>query len=76
MTIASKHYIQQMINFKTSLQKWDLDRCFLVLCLDRECLQAAKENGIMGYDGYLMTPEEAAGNWHVPVARLKVFPPV
>ena len=76
MTIASKHYIQQMINFKTSLQKWDLDRCFLVLCLDRECLQAAKENGIMGYDGYLMTPEEAAGDWHVPVARLKVFPPV
>lgn len=72
LTIASKEYMPQTLNFKASLKRWKLDRRYAVLCLDVECLSVSKENGIVAYDGYIMSPEEAKGNWHVPVARLKV----
>jgi len=74
LTIASKEYIEQMVNFRTSLAEWKLGNNYVVLCLDVECLQGAKEYDILAYDGYIMTAEEAAGDWHIPVARLKVHP--
>lgn len=74
LTIASREYMPQILNFKASLKKWKLDTRYAVLCLDVECLSVSKENGIIAYDGYIMSAEEAAGDWHVPVARLKVLP--
>jgi hypothetical protein len=74
LTIASQEYMPQIINFRASLRKWKLDSRYAVLCLDVECLSVSKDNGIVAYDGYIMSPEEAAGDWHVPVARLKVPP--
>jgi len=72
LTMASKGYMQEIVNFRDTLAKWKLGENYVVLCLDLGCLEGAKEHGILAYDGYIMTPEEARGDWHIPVARLKV----
>jgi hypothetical protein len=74
ITMASRKYIEPMINFKRSLDRWNEGRNYIVLCLDRECVDAGIANGIHAFDGYLQTTSEAEGDWHHPVARMKVCP--
>jgi len=62
-----------MINFKLGLDMWGLGDRFVVLCLDRECVQAAESHEIHAYTRYLMTAGEAGDDWHLPVARIKVM---
>src|SRR5579862_3784708 len=73
ITIASKKYIESMINFKFALDTWGLGNRYVVLCLDRECVQAADSHNIHAYTRYLMSSSEAGDDWHLPVARIKVI---
>ena len=45
----------------------------MVLCLDRECVEAAELHDIHAYTRYLMSANEAGDDWHLPVARIKVI---
>ena len=72
LTIASKEYAKQMINFKLSLEKWKLEQNYVVLCLDIDCLDVAESHNILAYARYLISEEDANGDWHIPVARIKV----
>jgi len=72
VTIASKSYIEPMINFKIALDKWNLGGNYVVLCLDIECAQAAESSNIIAFDGYFMSGKESKGDWHFPIARIKV----
>jgi|SRR5579862_1694630 len=73
LTIASNSYLEPMINFRRSLEKWSLGENYVALCLDVECVQAANAHNITAYDGYLMTAKEAQSDWHLPVGRMKVW---
>ena len=73
VTIASKKYVAPMINFKFGLDRWDLGKQYVILCLDHECVQAAESQNIHAYTGYLMSAKEEGDDWHTPVARIKVF---
>ena len=73
ITIASVKYIDSMINFKLGLDTWGLGGRYIVLCLDRECVQAAQAHNIHASTRYLMSENEAADDWHLPVARIKVI---
>ena len=75
LTMASKEYIDPVINFKKQLDKFDLGDVYVVLCLDPECVDATKAHHILGFGGYLATETEAEGDWHFPIARMKVPPP-
>lgn len=72
ISMASEAYIEPMINFKVGLEKFNLGENLFVLCLDTPCLEAAKQHRILAYDGYLMNEMEAQGDWHHPIARVKV----
>lgn len=72
VTMASRKYIEPMINFKYSLDRWNEGQNYVVLCLDIECVEAGRTHGIHVFDGYLQTIAEAQGDWHSPVARMKV----
>lgn len=72
LTMASKDYIEPIINFKTQLDKFALGESYVVLCVDTECLEATKSHHILGFGGYLATETEAMEDWHNPIARMKV----
>lgn len=74
VTLANKQYIDPIINFNMALKKWNLDRCYVVLCLDVDCTKAAESHNILAYNGFLMTENEVWNDWHVPIARMKVPP--
>lgn len=73
ITMASRQYIEPMINFKHALDRWNEGQNYIVLCLDIECVEAGIAHGIHAFDGYLQTITEAQGDWHYSVARMKVF---
>ena len=74
VTMASTQYIEPMINFNKALKKWNLDKFYVVLCLDVECTKAAEAHNILAYSGFLMSENEALNDWHDPIARMKVPP--
>ena len=63
-----------MINFRTSLEKWGLERNYVVLCLDADCMQAAKAQKILAYGGYFAKAKETGGEWRTLVGGMKVDP--
>jgi hypothetical protein len=75
LSMASKDYIEPVINFKKQLDKFTLGGDYVVLCLDNECLDAMGNNSILGYGGYLLTESDAKEDWHIPIARMKVIHP-
>jgi len=75
VTLASKQYIEPMINFNVALKRWNRDKNYVVLCLDIECLQAAEAHDFLAYDGYFMRDTEVGHDWHASVARMKVPSP-
>ena len=75
VTMATKDYLDSIINFRTALDKFGLRQNYLILCLDTECLEGARSNDIIAYGGYLMSGEESDGDFHMPVARAKVRVP-
>jgi len=64
-----------MINFNVALKRWGLERNYMVLCLDVECVQAAEADDFLAYDGYFMRETEVGHDWHASVARMKVTSP-
>jgi len=75
VTMASKQYIEPIINFNVALKRWNRDKNYVVLCLDIECLQAAEVHDFLAYGGYLMRDTEVGHDWHPSVARMKVASP-
>lgn len=71
--MASERYIDLIINFKTALDKWNLGENYVVLCLDIECVRASEAHKIIAYDGYIRSRNETNVDWHLPVARMKVY---
>src|SRR5271156_71247 len=72
VTMATKEYLDAIINFRTALDKFGLAQNYMILCLDEGCLEGAKANDIIAYGGYLMNSNEIDGDFHMPVARAKV----
>jgi hypothetical protein len=72
LSMASKEYIEPVINFRKQLNIFGLAESYVVLCLDTDCVEATKKHHILGYDGFLVTEAEAQGDWHDPIARMKV----
>lgn len=72
VTMASEYYINSIINFKIALDKWNLGKEYVVLCLDIECVRASEAHEVIAYDGYIRYRNETNGDWHLPVARMKV----
>ena len=70
VTMADGNYIDPMLNFKLSLDKWDLGKDYLVLCLDSKCSSVAQSHHILHYDGYYKKDNDT--NWKIGVARSKV----
>lgn len=75
VTMASKEYLDAIVNFRTALDKFGIGKTYLVLCLDTECVEGAKANDVIAYGGYRMNSKEKDGDFHVPVARAKVRAP-
>lgn len=73
ITMATEGYMDAVFNFKLGLDKFDLGGNCVVLCLDKGCVERAKEHNICAYDSYVMNGDEAGGDYHVPVARAKVI---
>jgi len=74
--MASKSYIPLMLNFKLGLTKYQLEKDYLILCLDQACLDACKEHDVLAYGGYRLDNEtvlQAAGGWRNPIAKAKVM---
>jgi hypothetical protein len=72
VTIASKQYVDPMINLKYALDMWGLGEQYVVLCLDHECVHGAESHKIHAYTRYLMNAKEDGDDWHTLVARIKV----
>jgi len=53
VTMASESYIQPMVNFRWSLDRFDLGKDYVVLCFDEACMAAAQQHDIMAYGGYI-----------------------
>jgi hypothetical protein len=74
ITMADEKYVEPMVNFKISLDKWDLGGNYVVLCLDEKCSNLAESRHILHYDGYFKSRD--ATTWNAPVARAKVLGPL
>lgn len=72
VTMADEKYAEPMINFKLSLDKWDLSGHYVVLCLDASCSNAAASQNILHYDGYYKPEDDTT--WKASVAKAKVYP--
>lgn len=72
LTIADRNFIEAAIHFKTQLDKFELGETCVILCLDTDCLEAAKAQSVLAYDGYVI---REAGDWRMPVAQMKVQSP-
>lgn len=74
IALASENYIEPIINFRASLDKWNMGKNYVVICMDTACLQAAETHDILAYDGYCINRRELGSDWHIPIARAKVMP--
>lgn len=70
VTMASESYIEPMVNFKRSLDKFDLGKDYVVLCFDLPCVAAAKKYDVLAYDGYIGHGSEERS---YQIARAKVL---
>jgi hypothetical protein len=74
ITMADEKYVGPMVNFKISLDKWDLGGNYVVLCLDQKCSSVAESRHVLHYDGYLKSQDSTS--WNAPVAHAKVLTPL